>query len=79
MMIIMAVLLIRYSGPFVKWTREELQQMDQRKRKLMTMNKAIHPRDVIENMCQEKEDSPALKTVSINRYNDSKTIYKKKQ
>ena len=40
-----AVPLVRYLGPFSKWTREELQQMDQRKRKLMTMNKALHPRD----------------------------------
>ena len=32
--------LIRYSGPFLKWTRDELKQMDQRTRKLMTMHKA---------------------------------------
>ena len=25
-----AVSLVRYSGPFLKWTREELKQMDQR-------------------------------------------------
>ena len=36
----MAVLLVRYSEPFLKWTREELKQMDQRTRKLMTMHKA---------------------------------------
>ena len=36
---------IRYSGPFLKWTREELKQMDQKTRKLMTMHKALHPRD----------------------------------
>ena len=29
-----AVALVRYSGPFLKWTREELQQMDKRTRKL---------------------------------------------
>ena len=28
-----AVLLVRYSGPFLKWTREELKQMDQRIKK----------------------------------------------
>ena len=38
-----AVLLVRYSGPFLKWTRDELKQMDQRTRKLMTMHKALHP------------------------------------
>ena len=36
---------IRYSGPFLKWTRDELKQMDQRTRKLMTMHKALHPRN----------------------------------
>ena len=30
-----AVPLVRYSGPFLKWTREELKQMDQRTRKLI--------------------------------------------
>ena len=40
-----AVLLVRYSGPFLKWTRDELKQMDQRTRKLMTIHKALHPRD----------------------------------
>ena len=33
----LAVLLERYSGTFLKWTREELKQMDLRQRKLMTM------------------------------------------
>ena len=32
-----AVPLVRYSGPFFKWTREELKQMDQRTRIRMTM------------------------------------------
>ena len=40
-----AVPLVRYSGPFLKCTRHELKQMDQRTRKLMTMHKALHPRD----------------------------------
>ena len=40
-----AVSLVRYSGPFLKWIRDELKQMDQRTRKLMTWHKALHPRD----------------------------------
>ena len=40
-----AVSLVRYSWTFLKWTRDELRQMDQRTRKLMTMHKALHPRD----------------------------------
>ena len=39
------IYLVRYSGPVLEWTREELKQMDQRTSKLMTMPKAIHPRD----------------------------------
>ena len=35
-----AVLRVGYSGPLLKWTRDELKQMDQRTRKLMTMHKA---------------------------------------
>ena len=45
-----AVPLVRYSGPFLKWTREELQQIDQRTRKLMTMHKALHPRDDVDRL-----------------------------
>ena len=37
--------LVRYSEPFLKQTRDELKQMDQRTRKLRTMRKALHPRD----------------------------------
>ena len=40
-----AVPIVRFSGPFLKWTREEFKQMDQRTRKLITMHKALHPRD----------------------------------
>ena len=42
-----AVSFVRYSEPFLKWTRE-LKQMDQRTRKLMTMHKALHPRDNVD-------------------------------
>ena len=42
---IYALPLVRYSGHLLKWTRDELKQMDQGTRKLMTMHKALHPRD----------------------------------
>ena len=45
-----AVPRVRYSGPFLKWTREELKQMEQRTRKLMTMHKALHPRDDVDRL-----------------------------
>ena len=37
--------LIRYPGPFFRWTKEGLKQMDQRTRKLTAMNKVLHSRD----------------------------------
>ena len=36
--------LAKYSGPFLKWTREELQQMDQRTTKLMAMHVLTYQR-----------------------------------
>ncbi len=41
-----AMSLVKYSGPFINWTREELRQMDHRTRKLMT----IHIRDNINTL-----------------------------
>ena len=40
-----AVSLVWYSRQFLKWSREKLKQINQRTRKLMTMHKALHPRD----------------------------------
>ena len=76
-----AVPLVRYSGPFLKWTRDELRQMDQRTRKLMTMYKALHPRDNVDRLYMylektEEEDLPASKTALTHRYNGSKTTQK---
>ena len=67
-----AVLLVRYSGPFLEWTWDK--QMDQRTRKLMTMHKALHPKDDVDRLyILRKEDLPASKTVLTHRYNGSKT------
>ena len=48
--------LVRYSGPFLKWTRNELRQMDQRTRKLMTMHKALHPRDDVDRLYVSRKE-----------------------
>ena len=45
-----AVPLVRCSGSFLKRSREELRQMDQRTRKLMTMHKALHPKDNVDRL-----------------------------
>ena len=72
-----AVPLVRYSGPFLKWTREELRQMDQRTRKLMTMQKALHPKyDVDRLYVPRKEGGRGLVSIedsvqtSIQRLED---------
>ena len=51
-----AVPLVRYSGPFLKWTRDELKQMDQRTRKLMTMHKALHPKDDVDRLYLSRKE-----------------------
>ena len=51
-----AVPLVRYSGPFLKWTREELKQMNQRTRKLMTMHKALPPRDDVDRLYVSRKE-----------------------
>ena len=59
-----AVPLVRYSGPFLKWTRDELKQVDQRTRKLMTMHKALHPRDDIDRLyVSRKEGGKGLTSI----------------
>ena len=72
-----AVTLVRYSGPFLQWTRDELKQMDERTRKLMTMHKALHPRDDVSRLyVSRKEGGRGLASIgdsvdaSIQRLED---------
>ena len=74
---IWAVPFVRYSGPFLKWTREELRQMNQKTRKLMTMHKALHPRDDVDRLyVPRKEGGRGLTSIedsvdtSIQRFED---------
>ena len=62
--------IVRYSGSFLQSTRDELKQMDQKTRTLMTMHRALHPRDDVDRLyVSRKEGGRAL----TQRYNDSKT------
>ena len=72
-----AVSLVRYLGRFLKWTREELRQMNQRTRKLMTTHKALHPRDDVNRLyVPRKEGGRGLASIedsvdtSIQRLED---------
>ena len=51
-----AVPLVRYSWPFLNWTREELKQIKQRTRKLMSKHKALHPRDVVDRLYVSRKE-----------------------
>ena len=53
---IWAVPLMRYSGPFLKRTKEELKQMDQRTRKLMTMHQVFHPKDDAHKLNESRKE-----------------------
>ena len=39
-----AVSILRYGAGILKWNKNELQKMDRKTRKFMTMNKELHPR-----------------------------------
>ena len=72
-----AVPLVRYSEPFLKWTWDELKQMDQRTRKLITTHKALHPWDDVDKLyISRKEGGIGLASiedsfdVSIQRLED---------
>ena len=52
----LVVPLVRYLGPFLKWTRKEPKQMDERTRKLMTMHKALHPRDDVDRLYVSRKE-----------------------
>ena len=51
-----AVHLVRYSGPFFKWTREELQQMHQRTRKHKIMRNSLYCRDDEESLYGSRKE-----------------------
>ena len=72
-----AIPLVRYAGPSLKSNKEELKQMDQRTRKLMTMYKALNPRDEVDRLyVSRKEGGRGLANiedsvdVSIYRFED---------
>ena len=49
------------------WTRDELKQMDQRTRKLMTMHKAQHSRDDVDRLyVSRKEGRRGLASIKDN-------------
>ena len=59
--------LVRYSGPFLKWNRKELKQMDKITRKLMIIPKVLHPRDDVDRLyVPRKEGGRGLASIEDN-------------
>ena len=72
-----AISLLSYSTAFLDWTRGELEQMEMRTRKLMTMHRALNPKsDVARIYLSRKggrglinvEDTVKLAIIGLERY-----------
>ena len=74
---IWVVSLVRYSGRFLKCTREERRKMNQRTRRLITVHKALYTRDDIDSLCQEKENSVTSRIALVHQYKNSVNTLKK--
>ena len=46
-----AVSILRYGAGILKWNKNELQEIDRKTRKFMTMNKELHPRNDVAWLC----------------------------
>lgn len=73
-----AISLLRYSAAFLDWTKEEVQDLDRRTRKLMTMHKALHPKSDVDRLYVKRtdggrgllsvEDTVSLATIGLLKY-----------
>ena len=62
-----AVPFVRYLKPFLKWTKSEHRQLDQRTKKLMTMRKAVHRRDYIDRLYASRKKEKGLFNIEDSR------------
>ena len=75
-----AVPLVRYSGSFLNWMRDELQQMNHRTRKQMTMHKVLHPRDDIDRRhVSRKEGGRGLTSIEDSINASTQRLHKKER
>ena len=51
-----AIPLLRYSAAFLDWTKAELEQLDRKTRKQMTMQSALHPKNIINRLYLPRKD-----------------------
>ena len=50
-----AVSLMKYGAGTIKWNKEELQEIDRKPRKIVTMNKELHPRSDVARIYVPRE------------------------
>ena len=67
----------RYSRPFLRWTKEKLQQIDQRTRKSMTIHKALNPRDDVDSLYVSRKGGRRFASIENNVDVDIVNIYSK--
>ena len=54
-----AVSLMRYGAGTIKLNKEELQEIDRKSRKFVTMNKELHPRSDVARICIPRKSKEA--------------------
>lgn len=71
-----AVPVLRYTGGIINWTREELDNLDRKTRKLMTANKALHPKSDVDRLyLSRKEGGRGLIQVRQTIEEEEKSLY----
>ena len=73
--IVKAIPVLRYLAPFLSWTKTELQSIDGKTRKLLTMHNGLHPRSDVDRLyiprkvggrrLANAEDTPILAKISL--------------
>ena len=73
-----AVAIIRYGAGIIKWTKEELRNVDRKTRKLMNMHRALHPQADVDRLYIKRaeggrgmisvEDCVEIETNSLHQY-----------
>ena len=51
---------IRYSADIIEWTKEDVKEMDQKPRKIITMYGGLHPRSNVERLYQDVKEVVGL-------------------
>ena len=51
-----AVSIIRYGAGIIKWIKEELGKLDRKTRKLLTVNRALHPQADVDRLYGKRSE-----------------------